>query len=135
MDAHPSAREDYATSTDNHPAEDAQSAAKDEWLGYPLIDALRERRSRRFGMGMRIPGGPLAYESQHEPLPLTEEEIAILAFAACGITGLALGDWVWTEEAGGNMLANLIGRTVGSADAVHAVSLVVSNDQGTWLMR
>jgi hypothetical protein len=135
MDAHPSAREDYATSTDNHPTEGAQSAAKDEWLGYPLIDALRERRSRRFGMGMRIPGGPLAYESQHEPLPLTEEEIAILAFAACGITGPALGDWVWTEEAGGNMLANLIGRTVGSADAVHAVSLVVSNDQGTWLMR
>jgi hypothetical protein len=63
MDARPSGREDYATSTDKHLTEKAQSAAQDEWLGYPLIDALRERRSRRFGLGMRIPGGPLSYES------------------------------------------------------------------------
>jgi hypothetical protein len=35
--------------------------------GYPLLDALRGRRSRRFGMGMKIPEGPFAYESRHEP--------------------------------------------------------------------
>ena len=135
MDPRLSARGDYATSTDKNRTEGAQSAAKDEWLGYPLIDALRERRSRRFSIGMHIPGGPLAYESRHAPLPLSEEEEAILAFAACGITGPTLGDWDWSQKAGGNMLANLIGRTVGSADAIHAVSLVVINDRGTWLMR
>jgi hypothetical protein len=58
--------------------------------GYPLLDALRGRRSRRFGMGMKIPDGPFAYESRHEPLPLTEAEEAALAFAACGVTGYAL---------------------------------------------
>jgi hypothetical protein len=59
---------------------------------YPLLDALRERRSRRFGMGMKIESGPFAYESRHEPLPLTESEKAALAFAACGVTGYALAD-------------------------------------------
>ena len=59
---------------------------------YPLLDALRERRSRRFGMGMKIESGPFAYESHHEPLPLTETEEAALAFAACGVTGYALAD-------------------------------------------
>ena len=28
---------------------------------FPLLDALYGRRSRRFGLGMTIPGGPLAY--------------------------------------------------------------------------
>ena len=57
--------------------------------GYPLLDAMRGRRSRRFGMGMKIPDGPFAYESSHEPLPHTEAKEAPLAFAACGVTGYA----------------------------------------------
>src|SRR3712207_9244738 len=32
---------------------------------YPLLDALTERRSRRFGKGMSLNGGPLAYHSTH----------------------------------------------------------------------
>ncbi len=121
-------------STQRNLTKDGQ-AGQNGWTSYPLIDALRERRSRRFSVGMRIEGGPLAYASQREPLPLSEEEEAVLAFAAGGVTGAALADWDWSEEAGGNMLANLLGRTVGSVDAVHAVSLVVINDQGAWLMR
>jgi hypothetical protein len=39
---------------------------------YPLLDALRERRSRRFGLGMAMPEGPLAYRSRHPGLRLTE---------------------------------------------------------------
>src|SRR5437588_7039176 len=34
---------------------------------YFLLDALLARRSRRFGKGMRLNGGPLAYASMHEP--------------------------------------------------------------------
>ena len=30
---------------------------------YPLLDALIKRRSHRFGEGMRLNGGPLAYNS------------------------------------------------------------------------
>jgi hypothetical protein len=59
---------------------------------YPLLDALIERRSRRFGGGMSLNGGPLAYDSTHAPQPLSMEEEAALAFAACGITGPALAE-------------------------------------------
>ena len=65
---------------------------REELDAYPLLTALRERRSRRFGLGMKIPGGPLAYQSRHQPVPLSEEEEAALVFAACGITGHALAD-------------------------------------------
>ena len=53
---------------------------------YPLLDALTERCSRRFGKGMNLNGGPLAYQSAHSPQPLSLEEEAALAFAGCGIT-------------------------------------------------
>ena len=44
-------------------------------LGHAsLLDALLARRSRRFGKGMRLNGGPLAYESLHEPTPLSQVE-------------------------------------------------------------
>jgi hypothetical protein len=59
---------------------------------YPLLDALTERRSRRFGKGMSLNGGPLAYHSTHTPQPLSLEEDAALAFAGCGITGFALAE-------------------------------------------
>src|SRR5437762_2263661 len=64
---------------------------REELGAYPLLTALRERRSRRFGLGMKIPGGPLAYQSRHQSVPLSEEEEAALVFAACGITGHAPG--------------------------------------------
>ena len=72
---------------------------------YPLLDALRSRRSRRFGMGMKIESGPFAYEGQHEPLPLTETEEAALAFAACGVTGYALAALSYGRGQGGGRLA------------------------------
>ena len=56
---------------------------------YPLLTALRERRSRRMGLGMKIPGGPLAFESRHKAKPLTEAEEAALVFAA--LDELAIG--------------------------------------------
>jgi hypothetical protein len=108
----------------------------DEGLaGYPLLDALRGRRSRRFGMGMKIPSGPFAYESRHEPLPLTEAEEAALAFAACGVTGYALADLSYGRGQGGGMLAGLLGRTVASPDAINTVSVFVTNDEATYLLK
>ncbi|MEO5802380.1 MAG: hypothetical protein ABIR24_02535, partial [Verrucomicrobiota bacterium] len=59
---------------------------------YSLLDAMRDRRSRRFGLGMKNEGGALAYQSRFSPKPLSEKEEAALAFAACGITGYALAD-------------------------------------------
>ncbi|MDX1621643.1 MAG: hypothetical protein R3320_11675 [Nitriliruptorales bacterium] len=84
---------------------------------------------------MEIPDGPLAYRSDQPAAPLTEEEQAILAFAACGITGTALADWHYGEESGGEMIARSAGRTISSADAVHTASVFVIDDDATWLAR
>ena len=107
---------------------------------YPLLDALIERRSRRFGRGMHLNGGPLAYHSALPRQPLQVEEEAALAFAACGITGYGLADFpyqdgVVPEAGGGNILIHLVGRTVASGDAAHAVVLFVLNDEGAWMLK
>ena len=100
-----------------------------------LFEVLLHRRSRRVGLGMSIPSGPLQYTSPHKPVPLTEDEEAALAFAACGVTGYALADLSYGSDQGGSMLAGRLGRTVASPDAVHAVAVVVTNDNGTWLLK
>ena len=56
-------------------------------LEFPLMHAIFWRRSRRFGRGMEIPSGPLAYKSKFEPLPLSELEQSILIAAGTGVTG------------------------------------------------
>lgn len=102
---------------------------------FPLLEALRSRRSRRFGLGMKIPAGPLAYESQHQARPLTEEEEAALVFAASGVTGHALADLCYAKGGGGGIMAGLVARTVSSGDGLQTVALTVINDQGAWLVR
>ena len=79
---------------------------------YPLFEALYGRRSRRFGLGMKIPAGPLAYTSRFSAVPLSDEEEAALVFAASGITGHALADLCYTSEGGGAIMAGLVGRAV-----------------------
>ena len=102
---------------------------------YPLLDALRDRRSRRFGVGMHMDSGPMAYRSLEPGLPLTEDEEAILAFAACGITGHALGDLNYEPGKGGTIMAGMAGRTVASGDAIQTVSVVVTNEKATYLLK
>lgn len=100
-----------------------------------LIDALRGRRSRRFGAGMEMPSGPLAYKSRFPPVPLTESEEAALVFAACGITGPAMADLCFAQDGGGAIMAGLTGRTIASGDGIQTVSLFVTNDSGTWFVK
>ena len=91
--------------------------------------------SHRFGLGMAMAGGPMAYQSRRPGLPLTEPEEALLAYAACGITGYALADLVYEPGQGGTMMAGLVGRTIPSGDATHSVALVVTNPQATYYLR
>jgi hypothetical protein len=107
---------------------------KPDVAGYPLLDALLKRRSRRFGVGMTM-SGPLAFQSRHAPLTLTEEEEAILTFAASGITGRALLDLTFVPGGGGSIVARCIGRTIASGDAIQTVALVVTNDRATYLIK
>src|SRR6266568_5180921 len=102
---------------------------------YSLLTALLERRSRRFGLGMKMPGGPLAFQSRHPSAPLSEAEEAALAFAACGVTGHALADLCYAKGEGGNIMGGLVARTIASGDGLQTVALVVTNDQATWLIR
>jgi hypothetical protein len=104
-------------------------------LKATLFEVLVNRRSRRVGLGMSIPAGPFQYKSPHSPIPLTEDEEAALAFAACGVTGYALADLSYGARDGGTMLAGRLGRTVASPDAVNAVAVLVTNDRGTWLLK
>jgi hypothetical protein len=117
------------TQTNDH------SRVSDELDSYPLLTALRERRSRRLGLGMKIPSGPLAYESRYKPEPLSEAEEAALVFAACGITGHALADLCYAKGEGGGIMAGLIARTIASGDGLQTVGMVVTNDHATYLLR
>jgi hypothetical protein len=113
----------------------ATARTGERFMTYPLVDALRDRRSRRFGRGMNLPGGPLAYASVRPPEPLTEDEEAALAFAACGITGYALADLDYGPQQGGDIMVGLTGRTVPSGDSINSVAVVVTNDEGAWYLR
>ncbi|MEM9223506.1 MAG: hypothetical protein AAGB11_14050 [Pseudomonadota bacterium] len=46
------------------------SAAMDALSRYPLLDALRLRRSRRFAVGAELPASGLKFKSKQPPLPL-----------------------------------------------------------------
>lgn len=107
----------------------------DKLKDYPLLSALRDRRSRRFGRGMKMPSGPLAFESRHQPVPLTEDEEAALVFAACGVAGHALADLCYAKDGGGNIMGGLVARTIASGDGLQTVALIVTNDTGTHLVR
>ncbi len=100
-----------------------------------LLEILRGRRSRRFGLGMEMASGPLAYQSRHPRRPLSEEEEALLAFAACGVTGYALADLNYAHGQGGTIMSRLLGRTVPSGDAAHTVGLVVMNPDATYYLK
>jgi len=82
-----------------------------------------------------MPAGPLSFESQHPPAPLTEDEEAALVFAASGVTGHALADLCYAPGGGGGIMAGLVARTIASGDGLQTVGLVVINDQATYLIR
>jgi len=112
----------------------------DDVARYPLLRALLERRSRRCAAGVTLGGGPLAFESALAPSPLTLEQQAVLAFAGAGVTGHALGDLPYAsgptrESGGGNMMAQFVGRTAASADALHVSTLFVLDDDGAWMIK
>lgn len=103
---------------------------------YPLLQALLGRRSRRFGRGLTL-GGALAHASAAPPAPLSREEEAALAFAACGVTGYTLADLPFGGPGAGHgeIMIHLVGRTAPSGDGAHGVAVFVLNDEGAWMLR
>jgi hypothetical protein len=112
-----------------------QAWIKRQLADYPLLSALQQRRSRRFGPGMEIPEGPFAYRSQVTPQPLTEADEAAMIFAGAGITGYAIADLSFGTGQGGSMLSGLAARTIASPDSIDAVSMIVINDEATYFIK
>jgi hypothetical protein len=102
---------------------------------FPLFDALMGRRARRFGLGMEIPSGPLAYRSSAAPQPLSELERAVLVAAGTGVTGwnfgVPFGPDRPTEHA--HYTLRFTGRTAPTAAGFGTPVLFFTDDDGTYV--
>src|ERR671913_958820 len=104
-------------------------------LQFPLVEALYGRRARRFSLGASIPDGPLAFTSQHDPLPLSELEKMLVLTAAAGNTGW---HYMITRHARyaphlSNYSAAAGGRTFPSAAGFHTSEVFFTDDEGVYL--
>jgi hypothetical protein len=105
---------------------------------FPLLDALFGRRSRRFGLGMSIPDGPLAYTSAHPPLPLSDLERTLLVLCGAGVSGWHTGMEHTTSgdpERGCNYAMRYTGRMSPTFAGVGSPEFIVSDDSGTFFTR
>jgi hypothetical protein len=106
-------------------------------LEFPLVHALFGRRARRFGLGMEIPSGPLAFKSQKDPLPLTELEQMILVAAATGVSGWTFGVPFGprTPDAHAEFTLRFTGRTAPTAAGLGTPALFFTDDHGCYCVR
>lgn len=106
-------------------------------LEFPLLQALSGRRARRFGLGMKIPSGPLAFESDRDPLPLTELEQMLLVAAGTGVSGWSFGIpfGPLTPESHAEFTLRFTGRTAPTAAGLGTPALFFTDDQGCYCTR
>lgn len=102
---------------------------------FPLLEAIWGRRSRRFGLGMEIPSGPLAFTSRSEPQPLSELERSILVAAATGVTGWNFGVPFGPDrpDAHAHYTQRFTGRTAPTAAGFGTPVLFFTDDDGTYV--
>lgn len=102
---------------------------------FSLFDAICGRRSRRFGMGMEIPSGPLAYRSAADPVPLSELERSVLLAAGTGVTGWSFGIPFGPDrpEEHAHYTQRFTGRTAPTAAGIGTPVLFSTDDSGTYL--
>jgi hypothetical protein len=114
-----------------------QSQAFNNLIQFPYVHALFGRRARRFGMGMEIPTGPLAYKSNKKPIPLTEIEQMILVAAATGVSGWNFGVPFGprTPDAHAEFTLRFTGRTAPTAAGLGTPALFFTDDNGCYCTR
>lgn len=102
---------------------------------FPLLHALFGRRSRRFGLGMELPSGPLAFRSDAEPLPLSELETSLLVAAGTGVTGWNFGVPFGPArpEQHAPYTVRYTGRSAPTAAGIGTSVLFHTDDRGTWV--
>jgi hypothetical protein len=106
-----------------------------DFVDFPLIDAMYGRRARRFGLGMQIPSGPLAFTSRAAPEPLSELEQAALIAAATGVTGWHFGVPHGPDrpDRHGHYAQRFTGRTAPTAGGFGTPMLLFTDDDGTYV--
>ena len=104
---------------------------------FPLMQALFGRRARRFGLGMEIPSGPLAFRSSRQPLPLTELEQMILVAAATGVSGWSFGVPYGprTPKSHAEFTLRFTGRPAPTAAGLGTPALFFTDDDGCYCSR
>jgi hypothetical protein len=98
---------------------------------YPLFEAFQRRRGHRFGLGCELKDAPFPYQSQKEPVPLSELETALLCAAAHGVNGLITGD----VDVSLHFFMGWNGRTYPSPVAYQRLECLFINDDGVFLYR
>lgn len=101
---------------------------------FPFLDALFGRRARRFGLGMEIPTGPLAYKSVKKPIPLSETEQMLLVAAATGVSGWNFGVPFTpvTPHQHADLTLRFTGRTAPTAAGIGSTTLFFTDDKGCY---
>lgn len=107
----------------------------DDLLHFPLFQAIFGRRSRRFGLGMEIPSGPLAFDSPSDPLPLSDLEESLLVAAGTGVSGWSFGvpHGPARPEAHAGHTVRYTGRTAPTAAGIGTPALFFTNDDGVFV--
>jgi hypothetical protein len=111
------------------------TAAMSDLFEYPLMQAIFGRRSRRFGLGMEIPSGPLAFKSRSKPYPLSELEQALLVAAGTGVSGWNFGVPFAPNQPAAHptFTQRFTGRTFPTASGIGTPVLFYTDDKGTYL--
>ena len=104
-------------------------------LDFPLFEAIVGRRARRFGKGMEIPSGPLAFRSRHAPQPLCELERSMLIAAGTGVSGWSFGVPFGPDrpDEHAHYTHRFTGRTAPTAGGFGTPVLFFSDDEGTFV--
>ncbi|MBD3896883.1 hypothetical protein IEI94_13565 [Halomonas sp. ML-15] len=102
---------------------------------FPLLEAIFGRRARRFGLGMELPSGPLAYTSLHEPVPLSELETSILLAVGTGVSGWHFGVPFGPDrpDQHAHYSVRFTGRTAPTAGGFGTPAMLFTDDNGTWI--
>jgi hypothetical protein len=104
--------------------------------GFPLLEAIFGRRSRRFPMGGELPDGPLAYRSRHDHVALSELETLLILAVMTGTTGWHYGIMRHARYAPAlsNYNGAAAGRTFPSAAGFHTSELFYTDDSGVYYL-
>ncbi|MBS9405725.1 hypothetical protein KG088_19315 [Halomonas sp. TRM85114] len=110
----------------------ASSDLLNDLFHYPLLEAILGRRARRFGLGMEIPSGPLAFRSRHDPLPLSKLERDVLLVAGTGVSGWSFGVPHGPDRPDEHAHYSLrfTGRTAPTAGGFGTPAMLFTDDEG-----